>query len=59
MNVLVSRLQGAVQDHLLLHIDMTKPDFDKTAKVDIGCRGPLQECLHRERLHRQRKAKGP
>eukprot|EP00971_Amphidinium_carterae_P284747 5653159-Amphidinium_carterae.1 len=44
MTVLLNRLKGLVQSHLLLHIDMTKPDFDKAAKVDIGCRGLLQEC---------------
>eukprot|EP00971_Amphidinium_carterae_P196397 3897010-Amphidinium_carterae.1 len=33
MTVLVNKLEGLVQSHLLLNIDMTKPDFDKAAKV--------------------------
>eukprot|EP00971_Amphidinium_carterae_P095355 1886781-Amphidinium_carterae.2 len=33
MTVLLNWLRRAVQNHLLLNIDMTKPDFDKTAKV--------------------------
>eukprot|EP00971_Amphidinium_carterae_P108562 2149469-Amphidinium_carterae.1 len=32
-----NRLKGAMQNHFLLNIDMTKPDFDKAEKAVEDC----------------------